>query len=87
MPREMDTSGQRIVEVWECDSILRANGIPENDAIDSIKLAEVFIIGVDVFVERLEPWTSRDSDVQCFRSEEALLVEHVKVVLVNHITQ
>ena len=63
VPRKLNTSRKRVVEVRESDTILCSYGSTKDDAIDGVELAKVLVVGIDVFVQWLKPWTTRYCDV------------------------
>ena len=87
MPRQLDATWQRVVEIRKGDPVLGADRGTEDDPIDGVELPKVLVVGIDILVEWLEPWASGDGNVERLCRQEAVEVKHVEVVLVDDVAQ
>lgn len=69
----------------KCNFVLSSNGMPDNDLIDIVELIPILIKVTQISVERLELWTSWNSNVESFSSEERFEVEQIKIVFINDV--
>jgi len=78
------SSGSRIVQKREGYFILRSDLLTNNDLINIIEFIPI-VVFLKIPVKRLELWTTRNSDVQCFSCVERLGIEKIKVILINNV--
>ena len=83
----LDLARPAVVQVGECDLVLSAHGVANENFVDVIELVPVLVLLVGIAVQWLELGATRDGDVECLGSKEGLLVEEVGAVLVGHIAQ
>src|SRR3569833_624787 len=81
------TSRSGVVQIRICNPRFRTNRVPEYDAVYSIELAKILVVGVYVLVLGFETGTAGERNVKRLRSDEALGLKKIKVVLVDDIAQ
>jgi len=59
----------------------------ENNLINSIKLAKIFVILANVLVRRLESWSTRYRNIHGLCCEKTLPIKHIEIILVNKVGQ
>ena len=69
----------------EGDFVLGSDWVPQDDFVDVIELVPVLIEISEISIERLEPRSSRNSNVEGLGSEEGLQIEKIEVVLVDNV--
>jgi hypothetical protein len=69
--------------VREGNLVLSPDLVADDNLVDVVKLIPVFIIFKLIAIQRLEFRSTRDRQVQCFRSVEALLVKQVEIIFVS----
>ena len=79
-------SGTAIVEMGESDLVLRSYLVSDDYLVDVVELIPVFVLVVQIPVQRLKLGSTGNRHVECLRSEEAPLVEQVEVVFVDQVT-
>ena len=85
LPREMDKVGHVVVEIGECNSILRPDRLTDDNFVDIIELVPIFILCVGILDQRLEFGSTRNRHVKRLGGEERFEVLEVKVIVIDEI--
>ena len=43
LPRELYLERQVVVQIWECDPVFAADGLPDDDLVDVVKLVPILV--------------------------------------------
>ena len=81
----MDKVGHVVVEIGECNSILRPDQLTDDIFVDIIELVPIFILCVGILDQRLEFGSTRNRHVKRLGGEERFEVEEVKIIVIDEI--
>ena len=81
----MDKVGHVVVEIGECNSILRPDQLTDDIFVDIIELVPIFILCVGILDQRLKFGSTRNRHVKRLGGEERFEVLEVKVIVIDEI--
>ena len=64
LPRELYLEWQVVVQIWECDPVFAADGLPDDDLVDVVKLVPILVSATKTgayITIRLEPRSEKET--------------------------